>query len=105
MNALHHGKVASRPRAWCHSSLCTVVSTVQGWLNALGFSLGTYLILDGGLKIVGSLKSRGRYQQGFRKKIQSLIVYGFCHEGGLCFFFGLSAACCLLVSDIAISAT
>ena len=54
MNALHHGKVVPRLRAWCHSSLCTVVSTVQGWLNALGFSLGTALILNGGLKIVGS---------------------------------------------------
>ena len=53
MNALDHGKVASRPRAWCRS-LCTVVSTSKVWLNALGFSLGTDLILDGSLKVVGS---------------------------------------------------
>ena len=53
MNTLDHGKVVSRPRAWCRS-LCTGVSTVVGWLNALGFSLGTDLILDGSQKVVGS---------------------------------------------------
>ena len=62
MNALDHGKIASRPRAWCRS-LCTVVSTVKEWLNALGFSLVTDLILDGSLKVVGSQKSRGWYHQ------------------------------------------
>ena len=32
MSALDHGKVASRPRAWCRS-LCTGVSTVLGYLQ------------------------------------------------------------------------
>ena len=53
MNALDHVKVESRPRAWCRS-LCTGVSTMKEWLNTLGFSLGTDLILDGSLKVVGS---------------------------------------------------
>ena len=32
MNALDHGKVASRPRAWCRS-LCTGVSPTLGYLQ------------------------------------------------------------------------
>ena len=49
MNALDHGRVTSRPRAWCRSS--TVYSV--GY-STLGFSQGTDLIMEGGLKIVGS---------------------------------------------------
>ena len=35
MNALDHGKVESRPRAWCRS-LCTGVSTMLGYLQFMG---------------------------------------------------------------------
>ena len=48
LNALDHGKVASRSRAWCRSS-SAIYKSIMNWL---GFSLGAYLILDGGLEVV-----------------------------------------------------